>query len=107
MLALQAAGLFAKPKLPLLLFGWLSMWLRGGGWRQIGLCRPRSWLITVATAVGVGLAYNALDIRVILPLLQRITGQAVDLGDFGSLQGNTSTLLLLLAVSWISAAFPE
>ena len=30
LLGLHAAGLFAKPKLPLLLLGWLSLWLRRG-----------------------------------------------------------------------------
>ncbi len=107
LLALHASGLFIKPKLPLLLFGWLSMWLRRVGWRQIGLARPGSWPKTVLTAIVIALAYNALDIGVILPLLRRLTGEPLDLAAFAALRGDTGTLMLLLAVAWISAAFPE
>ena len=47
LLGLQAAGVLAKPKLLLLLFGWLSLWLRRVGWRQVGMRRPASWPATV------------------------------------------------------------
>jgi membrane protease YdiL (CAAX protease family) len=107
LLWLQAAGLFAKPKLPLLLFGWLSMWLRRVSWRQIGLCRPANWPKTMLAALLIGLAYNALDIGVTLPLLHRITGESLDLGEFAALEGDAGTLLLLIAASWLSAAFIE
>jgi len=107
LLGLRAAGVMAKPKLPLLLLGWLSMWLRRVGWRQVGLSRPRSWPSTVVTAIVVGLAYNALDIGVLIPLLHRLTGEPLDLTAFASLKGDLGTLLLLSAASWISAAFPE
>ncbi len=107
LLGLQAAGVLAKPKLPLLLFGWLSMWLRRVGWRQVGMSRPVSWPMTVVAAIFIGLAYNALDIGVILPLLHRFTGEPLDLTQFASLKGNAGVLLLLAAASWLSAAFPE
>ena len=107
LLWLHAAGLFPKPKLPLLLLGWLSLWLRGVGWRRIGLTRPRSWPVTVAAAILIGLAYDALDVGVILPMLRRLTGEALDLSQFAGIEGNMGTLGLLLAVGWISAAFPE
>jgi membrane protease YdiL (CAAX protease family) len=107
LLGLQAAGVLAKPKLPLLLFGWLSMWLRRVGWRQIGMSRPLSWPKTVLAAIVIGLAYNALDIGVILPLLHRLTGEPLDLTAFAPLEGNLKMLLLLVAASWVSAAFLE
>jgi membrane protease YdiL (CAAX protease family) len=107
LLGLQAAGVLAKPKLPLLLFGWLSLWLRRVGWRQVGMAKPANWPKTVLAAIVVGLAYNALDIGVILPLLRRLTGVPLDLTGFASLKGNSGMLLLLTAVSWLSAAFPE
>ena len=107
LLGVHAAGWFIKPKLPLLLFGWLSLWLRRVGWRKVGLTRPRSWTKTVAAAIVIGLAYDALDIKVVLPLLHRMTGEPLDLAAFASLKGNTGMLLTLIAASWISAAFPE
>jgi hypothetical protein len=106
-LALQAAGAIAKPKLPMLLIGWLSLWLRRVSWRQLGLARPKSWLKTVLAGVGIGLAYNALDIRVILPLLHRLTGEPLDLSGVGDLQGNVAALATLVLASWISAALAE
>jgi membrane protease YdiL (CAAX protease family) len=107
LLGLQAAGVLARPKLPLLLFGWLSMWLRRVGWRPTGLSRPASWPVTAIAAVVIGLAYNALDIGAVLPLLQRLTGEPLDLAAFAALKGDAGTLVLMTAVSWLSAAFPE
>jgi len=106
-LALQAAGIIAKPKLPMLLLGWLSLWLRRVSWRQLGFARPKSWPKTVAAGIGIGLAYNALDIRVILPLLHRLTGEPLDLSGVGDVQGNVGLLATLVVASWISAALAE
>jgi len=107
LLWLQAVGWLAKPKLPLLLFGWLSMWLRRVSWRSVGLCRPESWPATVVAAIVIGLAYDALDIGAVLPLLHRLTGEPLELGQFASLKGNARMLALLVAASWVSAAFLE
>ena len=107
LLGLQTAAVMAKPKLPLLLFGWLSLWLRRVGWRRVGLSRPTSWPKTLLAASLIGLAYNAFDIGVILPLLRRATGEPLDLTQLGELKGNLGMLGLLVAVSWLSAAFPE
>jgi len=107
LLALQAAGILAKPKLPMLMFGWLSLWLRRMTWRQVGLARPASWPKTVLAALGIGLAYDALDIRVMLPLLHRLTGEPLDLSGLGELRGNVRLLVTLVAASWISAALVE
>ncbi len=71
------------------------------------MSRPASWPATVLASILVGLTYNALDIGVILPLLHRLTGEPLDLTEFGSLKGNPGMLLLLTAASWLSAAFPE
>ena len=106
-LGLQALGVIAKPKLPMLLFGWLSMWLRRVSWRQVGLARPSSWPRIWGAALLIGLAYDAIDIRIVLPFLHRITGEALDLSALGSLKGNLGNLLLLVAASWLSAALPE
>jgi len=107
LIGLHAAGLFPKPKLPLLLLGWLSLWLRRVGWRRVGLARPASWPATVIAASAVAIVYNALDIGLVIPAVHRLTGEPLDLAAFSSLQGNTGTLMLMIAASWISAAFPE
>src|SRR5262245_5200598 len=94
-LGLYAAGVFPKPKLPLLLLGWASMWLRRMSWRSLGLARPRSWPKTLFAALLIGVAYDALDITVFVPLLHRLTGESIDLSQFEGLSGNAGTLALL------------
>jgi uncharacterized protein len=105
--ALRALGVIRNPSLLLLIIGSLSLWLRGEGWRSVGLRRPISWLPTVLLGIGIGIAYDAADIFAFLPALRRLTGQAVELGQFNELRGNLGTLLFLLAVTWTLAAFGE
>ena len=107
LLGLHAINVLPKPKLPLLLFGWFSMWLRHVAWRQLGLSRPANWLKTAGAATLIALAYDFLDIRLILPVLHRLTGEPLDLAAFTSVKGDTRMLMMFIAASWISAAFPE
>jgi len=37
--------------IPLFLWGWLSLWLRRQGWRDVGLRRPASWGWTILLGV--------------------------------------------------------
>jgi len=106
-IGLHAAGMIGKPKLPLLLLGWLSMWLRRTGWRQLGLARPASWPRTAVLAVVIGVVYNLLDIFVLLPLIHRLTGEPLRLEAFDSLRGNVGMLALLILAAWVSAALVE
>lgn len=107
LLGLHAIGVFPKPKLPLLFFGWFSMWLRHMSWKQLGLSRPQNWLNTTVVAMVIAIAYEILDIKLILPVLHRLTGESLDLAAVASVKGNMQMLMLLIAASWISAAFPE
>lgn len=91
----------------LLLLGSASLWLRGSGWRAIGLQRPRSWIKTLAWGIGLGIASQALDTQIATPLLTRITGHAPDLSSFRSMIGNVPQLLFWLAITWSMAAFGE
>ena len=29
--------------LPIFVLGWVSLWLRGTGWKGVGFARPRTW----------------------------------------------------------------
>lgn len=91
----------------LLLFGWLMLWLRGVGWRDVGFKRPAHWLRTLLLGVGVGVAYQYLSLYVIEPLLAGLTGELPDLSYFNSLVGNASNLLLQLSGAWTFVAFGE
>ena len=91
----------------LLLWGWLSLRVRGVGWRGVGLKRPASWGRTVALGAAAGATFQLFGTYVLEPLIVRLTGQAVDLSQFGNLRGNVAMLLILLAIVWTLAAFGE
>ena len=90
-----------------LLFGWLMMWLRGVGWRDLGLRRPSSWRSTLLLGVAIGVGYQYLSLYVIEPLIARVTGDLPDVSQFAPLIGNKFFLFLSLVASWSLAAFGE
>ncbi len=91
----------------LLLFGWLMMWLRGVGWRNLGLRRPTSWRSTLLLGVAIGVGYQYFSLYLLEPLIARLTGNLPDVSQFAPLVGNTFFLFLSLIVSWTLAAFGE
>jgi membrane protease YdiL (CAAX protease family) len=106
-IGVYAFGLFPFPILPLFVVAWISLHWRHLGWRDIGLRRPAKWLPLIGLALGIGIGYQALDTVAIAPLLQRITGQSIDLSQFAGLKGNLPALIVFMAVSWTEAAFIE
>ena len=106
-IAVNALGLFSFPILLLFLVAWVSLRLRHMRWRDVGLRRPDKWLPTIGLALVIGIGYQALDIFLIAPLLQRLTGESIDLSLFSILRGNLLVLLFFLLVSWTEAAFIE
>lgn len=101
-------GLIPLSSTPLLLiYGWLMLWLRGVGWRDVGLRRPISWGRTILLGVGVGIGFQFLSLYVIEPLIARFTGELPDVSQFAPLVGNTFFFLISLALSWTLAAFAE
>lgn len=91
----------------LLAIGWISMAMRGIGWRDLGFCGSPRWPLLLIAGVAVGLAMEALELFATQPLLVKLTGKYPDLSDFKSLVGNFKLLLILLAASWIVAALGE
>jgi uncharacterized protein len=91
----------------LFLLGWVSLWLRGIGWRGVGLRRPLGWRKALLLGVGAGLAMEALELFITQPLLERIFHKPPDLSSIMELFGNWKMLLLALALTWTLAAFGE
>ncbi|HET6646025.1 MAG TPA: type II CAAX endopeptidase family protein [Pyrinomonadaceae bacterium] len=91
----------------LLLFGWLMLWLRGIGWRDLGLRRPASWPWTLVMGVAIGIAYQYLSLYVVEPLIARLTGNLPDVSQFAPLIGNKFFLFISIVISWTLAAFGE
>jgi hypothetical protein len=106
-LGVYALGYLPFPILPLFVLAWVSLRLRHMRWRDVGLKRPDRWLPTIGLALLIGISYQVVDIFVFSPVLERLTGEAIDLSLFGDLQGNLLLLILFLAVSWTEASFIE
>jgi uncharacterized protein len=91
----------------ILLWGWLSLRVRGVGWRGVGLRRPARWGRALTLGAVTGVTFQFFGTYVLEPLIVRLTGQPVDLSQFGTLRGNVAVLLILLALVWTFAAFGE
>jgi len=107
LLILQAFRLISAALIYLFVIGWLSLWLRKRGWRQLGLSRPTIWLRTIGIGTLVGLIYQAVSIWLIAPLLQRLTNKPLDLSQITTVHNNISLLIFWLVISWTTAAFGE
>lgn len=81
---------------------------RGGGWRGVGLTRPRNWLITIGVALAVVVAAIVINIvlQVGMALLLPST-EAPDMSRFDVLRGNLPMLIVGIAGVWVTAAFGE
>lgn len=90
-----------------LVFGWLMLWLRGVGWRDLGLRRPTSWRFTLLLGIAIGVGYQYFSLYVVEPLIARFTGNLPDVSQFAPLIGNTFFLFFSLILSWTLAAFGE
>ena len=91
----------------ILLFGWLTLWLRGVRWRDVGMRRPTRWWSTLLLGVGIGISYQYFSLYIVEPLVARLTGRLPDVSQFAPLIGNTFFLFLSLVASWTLAAFGE
>lgn len=106
-LVIYGLGIFPFPMLPLFLVAWASLRIRHLGWRDVGLRRPYFWLPTVGLAILIGVAYQAMDIFLIAPSIQRLTGESIDLSQFSFLRGSFPALIVFVIISWTEAAFIE
>ena len=93
--------------LVIVLYAWLSLWLRGKGWSDFGLKKSESWWKTILLALLVAIVFQALSLYIIEPFLGGLTGDIPDVSVFRPMVGNIPQLLFYLALSWTFAAFIE
>jgi membrane protease YdiL (CAAX protease family) len=86
---------------------WISLRLRGVGWRGVGFTLPAAWRRTAALGVAAGIVLEVLSAFVVEPGLARLFDRAADLSDFRPLVGNASLLIVALVANWILAALGE
>jgi CAAX protease family protein len=84
-----------------------SLAVRRQGLASLGLRRiPRpgrlAWQVLALT-----MGWTLLQLAVIIPVLEHLTGQRQDISQFAEVEGNLGLLLVLLALSWTLAAFGE
>lgn len=91
----------------LLVLGWISLRMRGVGWRGVGFAAPRGWIRTITLGCLAGVAMELVSTFVSVPFLARLAGKPPDLADFRPLVGNPGLLLAALALNWTLAAFGE
>ena len=91
----------------LVLFGWISLWVRKLRWRDVGMSRFRNWKTTLGRGIAAGLGLEGFELFVSQPILVRLLRKQPDLEDFRPLIGNLKLTLIFIALAWVLAAFGE
>lgn len=91
----------------LFVLGWISIRLRDGGWKTIGLERPASWGRIVGIALAAAVIRLGVGELVIVPLASKMWHAPVESSKFNDLAHNPLAALLTLGVAWTFAAFGE
>src|ERR1700691_3089407 len=91
----------------LLLFGWLSLWVRKLRWRDVGLSRFRNWKTMLGLGIVAGLLLEGFELFVSQPILVRLLGKQPDFEDFHPLIGNLKLTLIFVAFAWTLPPFGE
>lgn len=93
--------------IPLLLLGWLSLRLRNLRWRDVGLYAPKDWKKTILLAILIATVHQLFSTFLLIPWLEKVTRQPIDLSIVEQIKGNLGMLGLSLVVAWLLAAFGE
>ena len=101
-------GLLPIPRtiVPFVVFAWLSLHVRGASWRDVGLRRPQNLPATVLVGVAVAVG-AAVGGALVMPALNRLTGEAAATANYQFLRGDFGAWLGLLAAIWPLAALME
>ncbi len=91
----------------LFVLGWLSIRLRDGGWKTIGLKRPASWKWTVGIALGVAGLRIVLGELVVQPLATRLWPKPAAPAGASDIPHHPLVALAALGIVWTFAAFGE
>ena len=92
----------------LFVLGWISIRLRDGGWKAIGLKRPASWKYTAGIALGVAALRIVLGELVVQPAATHLWPRAVaPPASASDIPHHPLYALLALGIVWTFAAFGE
>lgn len=95
------------PTIVILALAAISLVIRRQGLSSLGFKRSENWPRMALTVLLAVIALNLLELGLVMPVLNRLTGSTQDLSQFADLKGNLPSLLLYLALTWSLAAFGE
>jgi membrane protease YdiL (CAAX protease family) len=95
------------PALVILVVAVLSLALRRQRPASLGFHRLRAPIRTAGAVALLVAGWSILQVGVVMPLLERVTGETQDFGVFDDLQGDVGLLVLLVVASWILGALVE
>lgn len=85
----------------------LLLGARRGSFAEIGFRRPASWCRTVTLGTTLGVVIQLAFTLVLDPLVERLTGTAVDVSSLDGMRGHLVNYLIMLAVGWLVGGFLE
>jgi membrane protease YdiL (CAAX protease family) len=95
------------PTLIILALAFASLGVRREGFSSFGFRRvARPWKL-VGTVFLFAAGWSVVQLAVVMPIANHVSGKKQDLSDFAGLQGNVGMLLGLLVLSWTLAALGE
>lgn len=95
------------PSLVLSAMAAVSLLLRRGSPSTLGFHRPpHAWRL-VRQMLGWAAVVSLVDIGLLIPIADHVSGQQQDITAFADLQGNVALLGLFLVLGWTLAAFAE
>ena len=95
------------PTLVILVIAGIGLALRREGFATLGFRRLAHPGRAAAQILGLTAGWALVQLGLIMPVLNHLTGGRQDLSDFSGLRGNVPTLALLLALTWTLAAVGE
>ena len=101
LLVILAGNLVFVPLSAVLVLAWA--WCSRTPWREIGFARPRSWAVTIALGLALGVAFKLLMKAVVMPLL----GAPAVNPAYHYLAGNRAALPGAIYLMIVGAGFGE
>ena len=97
----------AIPTLVILVLAGGSLVVRRTGPATLGFRRLDRPARTLGVVLGLTAGWTLVQIGLVMPLLNRLTGTRQDLSGFDDLEGDVGLLVVLLVLSWTLAAVGE
>lgn len=95
------------PALVLLLMAGVSLAVRRERPASLGLVPLRRLARAAGSILGLTLAWTALQLALLMPVAEHLTGQRQDVSMFAEVEGNVQLLAVLLVLSWTLGAVAE